>query len=392
MQPTQIEGPAPEFREERARTAVTEIGQLAAAPSAQDCRVDVLEVDVGDPLAEPSEGLDRIAAADEVVADVEADPDPRRIADRHQPVDLRRASPRRSRRGGGRPAGGPRRVPRQPARAGRPRDRRQASAANRGVFGRRRRGRPRPFPVVRAIEGDAQHVAAGIVQETQPFATDREGHRRSARKVWPAGPRRPPRAAAHAPASIVAQLRLPRGSQGPAGVPSYPSRAISSRIVAASVPSRSSSTSTLFQRIGTVPIGAASSGPLPAAKAIPQRARRRQAPGWPPRSSVLLLGDARPPALRAARGGFPGSGASHQPVLSGPATARSRSTSTWTSDGPPDARARRTAGATSSGVSGARVEPERPADRGEVGRVDRAVGRHEVGPGASARRTSAGRP
>src|SRR6185436_13165817 len=77
---------------------------------------------------------------------------------------------------------------------------------------------------------------------------------------------------------------------------------------------------------------------------LDDRGRRRGDGHW-------CCSSARPAShLACCSGWFGGLGASHQPVLSGPATARSRSTFTWTSDGPPEASARRTAGSTSSGA------------------------------------------
>ena len=71
--PSRSSTPAPSSVKRRARTAASKPRDRPGAQAVEDDRVDVLEVDVGHALAEVAQRRDRVAAADQVVADVEAD-------------------------------------------------------------------------------------------------------------------------------------------------------------------------------------------------------------------------------------------------------------------------------------------------------------------------------
>ena len=230
----------------------------------------------------------------------------------------------------------------------------------------------------RQVEGDDQDLAAAVVEQAEPLAARWRSRRASVRRPSPGSTGRP-----RPVAGVARRARragpAPSGKPMPSWVPSYPVRAISSRIVGASVPCRRSARSTLFHRIGTVPIDAPG-------RASPGRRRAERRSGRAPTSRARAVIDAaprprRPPIVRAARDGAPGSGRPTSRSCPGRPSARSRSTITWTSDGPPDASARRTAGATSAGsFDPLGMEAEGAPDVVEGGGVERAVRRPEIGP------------
>ena len=88
MTAVEVEDAGAELGEDPLPDRVAEAGDPARAEAVEHDRIDVLEVDVGDPLAVRPERLDRVAAADEVVADVEAEPDQARIGQGGQALDL----------------------------------------------------------------------------------------------------------------------------------------------------------------------------------------------------------------------------------------------------------------------------------------------------------------
>ena len=250
---------------------------------------------MGHAIAEVAQGRDRVAAADRVVADVEADPDHARVEAGDEAVDLGR---RLDERPGVRVEGGP--------TAGRDdlgRQRCGPSPGRRPSRHRSSRGVPgssaRPaadIAVGRAVERDARaprrrrrgggapargRSASASLGRSVDRGRDRQ------RRPRPGGgrARREPRAAPR-----------PRGSRCRAGCPRSRSGRSRRGSSAASVPWRRSARSTLFQRIGTVPIDAPGSGIAGSSQG--RRGGRAGRPTIPGdgRSSVLLLGHAGLPA------------------------------------------------------------------------------------------------
>ena len=268
-------------------------------------RVDVLEMDVGHAIAEVAQRRDRVAAADQVVADVEADPDE---------VAGRVGATRRSTSAGvsmNVPAWGwkadpvpgrdapPRRWRGRTSTSARPSPRRSGPACP-----ARRPGRPRASrsgDTSSATHRTSPPPSWSSRSRSRPMASasgDRsvDGRRQRQRRPRPGGGRaRPARPAA----------RRPRGSRCRAGCPRSRSGRSRRGSSGASVPSRRSARSTLFQRIGTVPIDAPRQGVARPAERRPEVGRRRvparRVIGAAPRRR-------RPPIARAARGGIPGSG------------------------------------------------------------------------------------
>ena len=288
----EVEHARPELGEEARPDRGIEATDRPAAQTVEDMRVDVLEVDVGHPIAEFAQRRDRVAAADRVVADVEADADQLGIEAGGQSLDLGRRLDERPAVGmEGRPMAGRDGLCREPvdhleervpAGVGQHRGAGLARAA--GAF----------LATGRQVEGDDQDLAAAVVEQAEPLAADGRSRRGSVRRPSPGSTGRP-RPVAGCRSASASRSASPSGKPMPSWVPSYPVRAISSRIVGASVPCRRSARSTLFHRIGTVPIDAPRQGvagsPQGGAEVGPRAARLARG-----RSSMLLLGHAGRPS------------------------------------------------------------------------------------------------
>ena len=230
----------------------------------------------------------------------------------------------------------------------------------------------------RQFEGDDQDLAAAVVEQAEPLAGDGASRRQSVRRPSPGSTGRPRPAAGRARRAPRAAPRPP-GSRCRAGCP----RTRSGRSRRGSSARRCRAAGRRGRRCST---GSARSRSTRAGQGVARSSQGGAEVG--PRTHVSGEGghrccsSATPAAHRARCSGWcSGLGASHQPVLSGPAVARSRSTMTWTNDGPPDASARRTAGATSAGSFDALgMEPEGTPDVVEGRGVERAVRRAEIGP------------
>ena len=287
-------------------------GDGTGAQAVEDDRVDILEVDVGHALAEVAQGGDRVAAADRVVAHVEADPDHARVEAVDEAVHL-------GRRLDERPAVG---VESGPTAGrddlGREGVDRLQDGGPAGIGHPRRAWLVGPtcadIAVGRDIEGDHEHVAATVAKETHPLAADRPSRRSSVRRPWlgstgrprPGGgrARREPRAAPRLRESrcraVCPRSRSGRSRRGSSGRPSRGAGRPGRRCSRGSARSRS-----------TRPAGR-------------RRGRRRveRRSGWPATSRArAVIGAAprprRPPIARAARHGIPGSGRPTSPSCRG---------------------------------------------------------------------------
>ena len=123
---------------------------------------------MGHPIAEFAQRRDRVAAADRVVADVEADPDQLGIEAGDQSLDLGRRLDERPAVGmEGRPMAGRDGLGREAV------DRLEERVPA-GVGQDRGAGLARPAGALlatgRQIEGDDQDLAAAVVEQAQPFA------------------------------------------------------------------------------------------------------------------------------------------------------------------------------------------------------------------------------
>ena len=137
----EVEHACPELGEEARPDRGIEATDRSAAQTVEDIGVDVLEMDVRHLIAEFAQRRDRVAAADGVVADVEADADQLGIEAGGQSLDLGRRLDERPAVGmEGRPMSGRRRPPPQgrgSSRGARPSRRRSAPGCRARPPGRR---------------------------------------------------------------------------------------------------------------------------------------------------------------------------------------------------------------------------------------------------------------
>ena len=294
------------------------------------------------PARQPLQCVDRVAATDEEVTDVEADPDPRGVGRGDESVHLgrrldegpgMRVEDRRvAQRGGGVGQCVEGIDEAIPARVG--------EDARAGFGGATGPGRP----IGRQVERHAQDLAASLVQEAQALEGELES----------VGCRPVGRGRQRGIDLGQAQVALSEGGLE-LGALREPQAELCSRRTRSARSRRGSSSR---QCPAAAPPGPRCSRGSARCRWRPVAGHRRDAGGWregcgqaPSRcSTVLLLGHAGGPS-RALLGMVLRAGGVPPARLVGPGPTRSRSTRTWTSDGPPDARALPTAARTSAGSS-----------------------------------------